>query len=104
MTAEELEKQLSEASPPHLLDVREPHENAFAALPNSVLIPLGQIPERFAEIESWKSEPVVVYCHHGIRSQHAIGFLRSVGFEQLQNLDGGIDAWSNSVDPSVPRY
>ena len=99
-----LQEMLDSTSPPHLLDVREVYEHEVARLPSSCLIPLGELAERFEEIAHWKNEPVVVYCHHGIRSQHAIAFLSSVGFSDLTNLEGGIDAWSVSVDPDVARY
>ncbi len=100
----ELKDQLDSEHPPHLLDVREDFEHAIVSLPGACLIPLGQIAERYAEIESWKKDPIVVYCHHGIRSQHAIGFLSSVGFEQLSNLQSGIDGFAANADPSLPRY
>lgn len=90
--------------PPHLLDVREPSEHEFVSLPGSKLIPLGQLAQRIEEIAAWRAEPVVVYCHHGIRSLHAIGLLRNAGFAQLQNLAGGIDRWSIEVDSTLPRY
>lgn len=95
---------LGSEQPPHLLDVREPEEFELVALPHARLLPLGQIPARFAEIEKWKKDRVVVYCHHGVRSLHAIAFLREVGFDQLVNLSGGIDAWAREVDPDMPRY
>ena len=104
ITALELQESLDSDHPPHLLDVREVHEHEFVSLPDAKLIPLGQVPQRTAEIESWKQERVVVYCHHGIRSQHAIAFLSSVGFTQLENLQGGIDAWATMVDTEMPRY
>jgi len=91
-------------NPPLLLDVREEGEHQFVALPGSTLIPLGQIPDRFREIEIWKDKDVVVYCHHGVRSLHAIGWLRQQGFTKLRNLSGGIDRWSCEVDPALPRY
>lgn len=100
----ELAEWLRQAVPPRLLDVREEDEHLFAALPNSKLIPLGQLPDRVAELQAWKDEDVVVYCHHGVRSLHAIGWLRGHGFTRLRNLTGGIDAWSREVDASVPRY
>lgn len=99
-----LQERLGVSPSPHLLDVREPHEHDLARLPDASLIPLGQLAERVGEIELWKTDPVVVYCHHGIRSQHAIAFLSSVGFTDLTNLEGGIDAWSVLVDPEVARY
>jgi rhodanese-related sulfurtransferase len=104
LSPSELAELLKSSNPPRLLDVRQPEEHAFAALPNSTLIPLGEIPQRVAEIQSWKDEEIVVYCHHGMRSLHAIGQLRSLGFTKLRNLSGGIDAWSAQVNSSVPRY
>src|SRR5581483_2384843 len=104
ISAPELAKLLQSATPPRLLDVREVDENRFAVIPGSVLIPLGELPNRIEEILPWQDEPMVVYCHHGVRSQRAINLLRQVGFTKLQNLSGGIEAWSNEVDPKVPRY
>ncbi len=95
---------LAAPNPPHLLDVREPEEFELVSLPHAKLLPLGQIPARYSELAEWKNAPVVVYCHHGIRSQHAIHFLRELGFGQLVNLSGGIDAWSREVDRAMPRY
>ena len=104
ITAPELAAMLTLADPPRLLDVREAEEHELAALPNSTLVPLGQIPGRVQELSDWKNEPVVVYCHHGIRSLHAIHFLTQAGFTNLTNLSGGIDAWSREVDSKTPRY
>ena len=104
MTAQELQQQLQSSHPPRLLDVREPWEHARAALPDSRLIPLGDLPLRVGELDDWSEDDIVVYCHHGIRSAHAIAFLRSQGWQRLQNLAGGIDAWSAEIDPQVPRY
>ena len=72
LTPGELAERLKSASPPRLLDVRELEEHQFVALPHSKLIPLHEIPARVHEIESWKNEDTVVYCHHGIRSANAI--------------------------------
>jgi rhodanese-related sulfurtransferase len=104
MSPTELASKLESLEPPMLLDVREPEEHEFAALKNSKLIPLGQIAHRAGEISDWKDKEVVVYCHHGIRSLHAIAQLRTMGFQNLRNLSGGIDAWSATVDGSVRRY
>lgn len=100
----ELAEKLRSENPPHLLDVRESEENAFVALPNSTLIPLGELASRMDELEDWRDEEIVVYCHHGIRSVNAIAQLKHFGFTKLQNLAGGIDRWTNDVDPSLPRY
>lgn len=104
MTPSELAERLRSPNPPRLLDVREAEEHAFCALAGSTLLPLSELAGRSEDIAAWKDAEVVVYCHHGIRSAHAIGFLRSQGFAQLSNLIGGIDRWSTDVDPAVPRY
>lgn len=104
MTPLELAERLAGSNPPRLLDVREPEEHAFCALPSAVLIPLGELAARHEELAGWRESEIVVYCHHGIRSQHAIAYLRELGFQDLKNLSGGIDLWSREVDASVPRY
>lgn len=104
MTPLELKSQLDSTQPPRLLDVREPEEHAFVALPNSMLIPLGELLARVDEVEDWRDEEVVVYCHHGIRSAQAVAQLRAVGFTNVHNLSGGIDRWTSEVDSSLPRY
>ena len=100
----ELSGHLKSSAPPRLLDVREIDEHQFAALPGSILIPLGELAARWEEIKDWKSDEIVVYCHHGIRSLNAIGQLRHFGFTRLRNLAGGIDRWSTDVDAGLPRY
>lgn len=100
----ELAERLRSDAPPRLLDVREVEENQFVSLPGSTLIPLGELASRVDEIEDWKGEEIVVYCHHGIRSLNAIGQLKHFGFTKLRNLAGGIDRWSMDVDPKLPRY
>ncbi len=87
-----------------LLDVREHDEYATAKIENSTLIPLGEVEERASEIAEWKNRSLVVHCHHGMRSAAACQVLASLGFEKVFNLSGGIDAWSLTVDASVPRY
>lgn len=85
-----------------LLDVREPRELAIASLPGCVTIRMSEIPHRLAELDP--DRPIVVMCHSGVRSRHVATFLLANGFEQVFNLDGGIDAWSTDVDPTLPRY
>ncbi len=104
ISATELAGLLKFADAPRLLDVREPEEFEIVSLPGARLVPLGQIPARVEQIADWKDEPIVVYCHHGIRSMHAIHFLEHAGFSNLCNWSGGIDAWSREVDPKAPRY
>ncbi len=85
-----------------LLDVREPWELQICSLPNSVEIPMGQVPARVDEIDP--EQDVVIICHHGVRSQQIAYYLQSAGYENLYNLRGGISAWSHKIDPSVPTY
>jgi rhodanese-related sulfurtransferase len=87
-----------------LLDCREPEEHAIARIEGGRLIPMQQIPERLAELEAWRHKPLIVHCHHGVRSLRVVDFLRSKGFSQAQSLAGGIEAWSLEIDPAVPRY
>ena len=84
-----------------LLDVREPHEYEIARIEGSTLIPLGKLPERFGELD--KNAKIVVHCKMGGRSAKAVSFLREKGYDAT-NVAGGINAWSESVDPSVPQY
>lgn len=100
----DLAKRLASQTPPVLLDVREQDEYAIVHLPSCTLIPLGELGFRMDELEEFKDREIVVYCHHGIRSLNAIGQLRHHGFQNLMNLAGGIDRWSQEVDPSLPRY
>jgi rhodanese-related sulfurtransferase len=93
---------LQESAPPLLLDVREDWEYAIAHLPGSTLMPMGEVPARHDTLP--RDRPLVVYCHHGMRSAQVVAFLSSCGFTQAHNLAGGIDAWSVQIDPSVPRY
>ncbi len=86
-----------------LLDVREAHEVAFVALPGVIHIPLGQLMGR-AERELDPEAHIVCICHHGIRSMQATMFLRSRDFDRVQNLVGGMDLWSQRIDPTLPRY
>jgi len=88
-----------------LLDVRQPWEHDRAALPGSQLVPLDQLTFRADSIRRPAADaPLVVYCHHGIRSQSAVALLEHLGFPNVVSLAGGIDAWSLLVDPKVPRY
>jgi rhodanese-related sulfurtransferase len=86
-----------------LIDVREPWELATAHVEGSVAMPMGDVPAR-AHQELDPEERLVVMCHHGVRSMNVTVWLRQQGFEQVQSLRGGIDAWSVEVDPAVGRY
>ena len=93
----------TQPNPPTVLDVREKWEYDTAHLPDTLLMPMGDIPSR-AHAELDPDAPVVVLCHHGARSLNVTMWLRGQGFEHAQSLAGGIDAWSRTVDPTIPRY
>lgn len=88
----------------YLVDVRQPWEHELARLPDDILVPLDQLADRADEITPPPGALVVTYCHHGIRSLNAAAILQQLGHAPVASLAGGIDAWSQLVDPSVPRY
>jgi adenylyltransferase/sulfurtransferase len=103
ITATELKQRIDRGDDVQIIDVREPNEYEIARIPNSKLIPLGQVVGRMSEIDADKD--TVVHCKMGGRSAKAIEALRRAGFTgRLTNLKGGITAWSNEVDPTVPKY
>ena len=91
-----------EGRPYALVDVREDDEVRYVAIPGALHVPMAQIPERAEELP--KDRPLVVMCHVGGRSARVAYFLAQRGFEDVYNLEGGIDAWAADVDPSLPRY
>jgi molybdopterin/thiamine biosynthesis adenylyltransferase/rhodanese-related sulfurtransferase len=101
MTPEELKRRLDAGEGLFVLDVREPHEYQIANL-GGHLIPLGDLPKRVSELDS--SREIVAHCKMGGRSAKAVDFLRQAGFKKVRNLAGGINAWSEKVDPKVPKY
>lgn len=98
----ELEELIERDPMLQLVDVRETWEAELAALPGAMLLPLGRLPELTDAIDP--DRPVVVYCHHGIRSAQAAGYLLHAGFEDVRHLAGGIDAWAEEIDPEMRRY
>lgn len=87
---------------PQLLDVREPWEFEYCHLEGSTLMPMASVPPRLDELQA--NEPLVCICHHGGRSMQVAMFLESRGFAAVYNLSGGVDAWSQAVDPALRRY
>ena len=87
-----------------LLDCRTEEEYSIAKIAQSKLIPMQEIPERLDELEPWKQKRLVVHCHHGIRSLRVAKWLREQGFKNAQSLKGGIEAWRNEIDSSIPSY
>jgi rhodanese-related sulfurtransferase len=94
----------AQSEPFTLLDCREPSEHQTARIEGSTLIPMRDIPGRLGELEPLKDQRIVVHCHHGGRSMRVTQWLREQGFPNVQNMTGGIDAWSQQIDPKVPRY
>ena len=97
----ELKRKLDAGEDVFILDVREPHEYQICHL-NGYLLPLGDLPKRVSELDSART--IVAHCRSGMRSAQAVEFLRTAGFRKVWNLKGGILAWSDTVDPSVPKY
>jgi sulfur-carrier protein adenylyltransferase/sulfurtransferase len=85
-----------------LIDVREPHEHQICNIPHAKLIPLGELPKRVNELNT--ADEIVAHCKSGMRSAKAVDFLKQAGFKRVRNMKGGILAWSDKVDPTVPKY
>lgn len=101
---ETLKAKLDDKGDFFFLDVRESFETQIAKIEGAVLIPVGQIEDRMAELERFRDKEIVAHCHHGGRSRKALEILKSKGFKKLVNVAGGIDDWSIKIDPSVARY
>jgi rhodanese-related sulfurtransferase len=86
-----------------LIDVREPEEHAICRIEGASLIPMRSVPQHLQELDN-DGPPIVVFCHHGVRSLSVVDWLRRQGVENCQSMAGGIDLWSLQVDPAVPRY
>lgn len=105
LTPEQLAAWRREGRPFRLVDVREPAEWALVRLEQAELLPLSEIQRWLPElVDSADAAPLVVYCHHGVRSARVCALLAHHGVAEVWNLSGGIEAWSQKVDPSLPRY
>jgi adenylyltransferase/sulfurtransferase len=102
ITATELKTKIDRKDKFVLVDVREPFEYDISRIPGSKLIPLGELPARLSELDS--ADDIVLHCKVGGRSAKALRILQEAGFRKLNNLQGGITAWSDEVDPSIPKY
>lgn len=102
VTARELARLLQDGAGPQVLDVREPHEWDIASMAGAILIPLGTLPGRLAELDP--SRPIVTVCHMGVRSMRALELLQAAGFSAVRSLKGGVDAWAREVEPEMTRY
>lgn len=103
ITPQEVQRRLSAGEKLRLIDVREPFEFQQARIEGAELIPMRTIPKALALFEE-EENPIVVVCHHGMRSLQVVGWLREQGVENCTSMAGGIDRWSIEVDPNVPRY
>jgi molybdopterin/thiamine biosynthesis adenylyltransferase/rhodanese-related sulfurtransferase len=102
MSPHELKRRMDSGESFELIDVREPFEYEIARIDGAKLIPLGEISGRLDELSG--EQPIVVHCHSGKRSAQAVRLLQQKGFTKAYNLEGGIDAWSDQIDPAVPKY
>jgi adenylyltransferase/sulfurtransferase len=101
LTVKELKRRIDAGEEVFLLDVREPWEYKIAQI-GGKLIPQNEVARRLAEID--RNREIVVHCHSGVRSQRVAEFLTQSGYPRVANLAGGIAAWSDQIDPSVPKY
>ena len=102
ITPAELKRRLDRNDRPLLLDVRQDWETRLCRLPDAVHIPIEELELRTEELD--RDDEIVVYCHQGVRSAAVAEYLRQLGFRDVKNLSGGLDAWARAVDPTMPRY
>ena len=102
ITVQDLKKRLDNSEKFVLLDVREKFEYDICRIPNSKLIPVGELPSRMSELDS--ADEIVIHCKSGVRSAKALKLLKEAGFGKLWNVTGGIQAWADEIDTSVPKY
>ncbi len=103
LTPLELQERIIRGDRVRLVDVREPWEFQAARIEGAELIPMADIPANLPRLDG-EEAPLVVYCHHGVRSMNVAVWLRRQGVDHAQSLQGGIDRWSREIDPAVPRY
>lgn len=102
ITPAELKARLDRSERPLLLDVRQDWETRLCRLPDAVHIPIEEIELRTEELNP--DDEIVVYCHQGVRSAAVVDYLGQLGFRDVKNLAGGLDAWARAVDPTMRRY
>ena len=105
MTPAEVKRRLDAGEHLHLIDCREPGEFAIARIEGAKLVPMNTTPEHLQRLDAMADEaPLIVYCHHGVRSLMVVNWLREHDVAACSSMSGGIDLWSLSIDPGVPRY
>ena len=105
LTPQQVQQRIKAGEKFCLIDVREPWEFQAAAIAGATLVPMGNVPARIQELEAQADEsPLLVICHHGVRSLNVVHWLRQQGLDNCTSLCGGIDQWSREIDAAVPRY
>jgi rhodanese-related sulfurtransferase len=105
ITPQEIHRRLQAGEKLALVDVREPAEFQLARIAGAELIPMRTVPAELSRLDAQADEtPLVVFCHHGVRSLNVVNWLRGQGVEGCQSMAGGIDRWSLEIDPAIPRY
>ena len=99
-----VQSRLAAGEPLVLLDCREQNEYEFVRIASARLVPMSELALRVGELDDIRDAEVVVYCHHGVRSRQVANWLRRQGFANVKSLAGGIDRWSEEIDPTLPRY
>jgi rhodanese-related sulfurtransferase len=103
ITPAEVKRRMDASGELTLIDVREPEEYQICKIAGATLIPMREISKQFDRLEEVMT-PLIVFCHHGVRSLTVVSWLREQGLADCQSMAGGIDAWSREIDPAVPRY
>jgi len=105
VTPQEVRQRIEAGEKLALIDVREPGEFQLARIGGAELIPMRTVPAELSRLDAQAEEtPLIVFCHHGVRSLNVVNWLRGQGVEACQSIAGGIDRWSLEIDPSIPRY
>jgi rhodanese-related sulfurtransferase len=105
ITPHEIQRRLQAGEKLALIDVREPGEFQLARIAAAELIPMRAVPAELSRLDAQADQtPLIVFCHHGVRSLNVVHWLREQGVDACQSMAGGIDRWSLEIDPSVPRY
>ena len=105
VTPQEVRQRIEAGEKLALIDVREPGEFQLARIGGAELIPMRTVPAELSRLDAQAEEtPLIVFCHHGVRSLNVVNWLRGQGVEACQSMAGGIDRWSLEIDPLVPRY
>lgn len=104
ITPREVKRRLDAGEKLRLIDVREPREHQTARIEGAELMPMRDIPSSLAKLDDEDGAPLIVICHHGVRSLSVVSWLREQGVVGCQSMAGGIERWSREIDPSVPRY